>query len=108
MSKWAFPQIGPEKRLSESGILSRLRLNSGTIVLRLGEYSLEDNQKPLVRGCVIILLLVFGPVVLYIPIHDRLIYMPDGGLADLLKVYPLVSLLCAVVLLLRWLMKALG
>ena len=73
----------------------------------MGESSLEENEKPLVRGFLIILLLVLGPAVLFIPIHDLLIYMPDGGLADLLKVYPILSLVCAGVLLLRWLMKSL-
>jgi hypothetical protein len=76
--------------------------------LPLEESSLEENEKPLVRGSVIILLLVLGPVVLYIPNHDLLIHMPGGGLADLRKAYPIISLVCAVALLLRWLMKALA
>jgi hypothetical protein len=75
--------------------------------LRLEESSLDENEKPLVRGFLVILLQVLGPVVLYFPIRELLNYLPEGGLADLLKVYPILSLLCAAVLLLRWLMKAL-
>jgi hypothetical protein len=69
--------------------------------------SLEENEKPLVRGCLIIALLVFGPVMLFIPIHELVNYLPQGGIADLLGVYPLVSWVSAIVLLLYWLMKAL-
>jgi hypothetical protein len=75
--------------------------------LCLEESSLDEHEKPLVRGFLVILLLLLGPVVLYLPIRELLNYLPDGGLADLLKAYPILSLLCAAFLLLRWLMKAL-
>ena len=67
----------------------------------------KPDKRYLVRGCLVILLLVLGPVILFIPITELLNHLPDGGVADVLKVYPILSWISAVVLLLYWLMKAL-